>query len=94
VSLYQVQRGQLRRRAQQLTSERLALKERTEKLIRLLPQLAPQLEKLPQWNRLVDTEGSTSAGNSTISFDFTSNRCNRSCFIRYHYEMSLYSSSF
>jgi len=63
VSLYQVQRGLLRRRAQQLTSERLALQERTEKLIRLLPQIAPQLEKLPQWSRLVHDGTSSSIGN-------------------------------
>merc|ERR1712071_448010 len=63
VSLYQVQRGLLRRRAQQLTSERLALQERTEKLIRLLPQIAPQLEKSPQWSRLVHDGTSSSIGN-------------------------------
>ena len=68
VSLYQVQRGLLRRRAQQLTSERLALKERTEKLIRLLPQLAPQLEKLPQWNRLAHDGVPASTGISLIQF--------------------------
>merc|ERR1712071_433895 len=63
VSLYQVQRGLLQRRAQQLTSERLALQERTEKLIRLLPQIAPQLEKSPQWSRLVHDGTSSSIGN-------------------------------
>lgn len=52
VSLYQVQRGLLRRRAEQLATERQRLKERIDKLTQLLPRLAPQLEKLPQWVQL------------------------------------------
>lgn len=50
--MYQVQRGLLRRRAEQLADERQRLKERIEKLTLLLPRLAPQLEKLPQWLQL------------------------------------------
>lgn len=52
VSLYQVQRGQLSRRAEQLSAERKKLKERIVKLTVLLPSLAPQLKKLPQWLQL------------------------------------------
>ena len=52
VSLYQVQRGLLRRRAEQLATERQRLRERIDKLTLLLPRLAPQLEKLPQWLQL------------------------------------------
>ena len=47
-----MQRGLLRRRAEQLSTERQQLKERIEKLTILLPRLAPQLEKLPQWLQL------------------------------------------
>ena len=52
VSLYQVQRGLLRQRAEQLALERRALQERVRRLTRLLPRLAPQLDRLPQWLRL------------------------------------------
>lgn len=52
MSLYQVQRGLLRRRAEQLATERQKLKERIEKLTALLPCLAPQLKSLPQWLKL------------------------------------------
>lgn len=52
VSLYQVQRGLLRRRAEQLANERLKLKERINKLSLLLPHVAPQLKTLPQWKQL------------------------------------------
>ncbi|KZS21536.1 Uncharacterized protein APZ42_011463 [Daphnia magna] len=52
VSLYQVQRGQLSRRAEQLSAERQKLKERILKLTILLPCLAPQLKKSPEWLQL------------------------------------------
>ena len=42
----------LHRKAEQLAKERQQLKERIEKLTKLLPRLAPQLEKLPQWLQL------------------------------------------
>jgi hypothetical protein len=47
-----VQRGLLSRRAEQLTAERKKLKERIAKLTVLLPYLAPQLKKFPQWLQL------------------------------------------
>lgn len=65
VSLYQVQRGLLRRRAEQLATERQKLKERIEKLTALLPCLAPQLRNLPQWLKLqneTDVEAFTNFG--------------------------------
>lgn len=46
----------LRRRAEQLTNERLKLKERIVKLSHLLPHLAPQLKTLPQWKQLNETD--------------------------------------
>jgi hypothetical protein len=53
VSLYQVQRGLLRKRAEQLTRERQALKNRIDKLTELLPRLAPQLSRIPQWHKII-----------------------------------------
>ena len=47
-----MQRGLLSRRAEQLTAERKKLKERIAKLTVLLPYLAPQLKKFPQWLQL------------------------------------------
>ena len=47
-----MQRGLLSRRAEQLTAERQKLKERITKLTVLLPYLAPQLKKFPQWLQL------------------------------------------
>lgn len=47
-----MQRGLLRRRAEQLSTERQQLKNRIEKLTILLPRLAPQLKELPQWLQL------------------------------------------
>lgn len=47
-----MQRGLLSRRAEQLTAERQKLKERITKLTLLLPYLAPQLKKFPQWLQL------------------------------------------
>ncbi len=87
VSLYQVQRGLLRRRAEQLSTERKQLKNRIEKLTILLPRLAPQLKKLPQWLQLqpeqnselvanCEDDTSTSLGTSTTlprSFDSVEN---------------------
>ncbi|XP_057371016.1 putative leucine-rich repeat-containing protein DDB_G0290503 [Daphnia carinata] len=52
VSLYQVQRGLLSRRAEQLSAERQKLKERILKLTILLPCLAPQLKNSPEWLQL------------------------------------------
>lgn len=52
VSLYQVQRGLLRQRAEQLATERQKLSERITMLTNLLPRLAPQLKSLPQWSQL------------------------------------------
>ena len=75
--MYQVQRGLLRRRAEQLALERRTLRERIDKLIRLLPGVAPHLKQLPQWSQL-DSEQSASRESpfdnkqEPVSLDFDS----------------------
>ena len=54
VTLYQVQRGLLQQRAEQLAQERQALRARIDRLTQLLPRLAPQLKQIPQWQKLSD----------------------------------------
>ena len=70
VSLYQVQRGQLRKRAEQLTRERQVLKNRIDKLTELLPRLAPQLNKIPQWHKIIHAshanEQMSAVGNGSV----------------------------
>lgn len=50
--MYQVQRGVLRQRADQLAKERQLLNERIENLKLLMPVVAPKLKDDPKWLQL------------------------------------------